>query len=184
MHKPLLYPLLLGICFVGGAWANPEPEIPVHIAFQKDGNCTVTVEVDPRCFTADPMHERYLMKVDLGYRSPEDLSALKARAADAVKRWISFQGEPQWPLKPVFEFEFTGIRRKPLEKADDPVVLTGSWTFQVMARMKGLRVHATQDAAYAVVVGYSVKGAEQERTATLFAGETSFDLMKRAASTK
>ena len=60
--------LLALVLFSRLAWANPEPDVPVHCHFDKDGSVTVRIEIDPRCFTDDPMSERYLMKVDLTWQ--------------------------------------------------------------------------------------------------------------------
>jgi hypothetical protein len=154
--------------------ANPEPEIPLHVRFNKDGTCTLTVEVDPRCFTADPMHERYLMKVDLTHQTAQELDQVKAEAANAVKAWILVLGEPGIPLKPEFQYQFTGQKQALLQKPDDPVVVTGTWHFPLPAALSAVRVESAKDARYSVVVSFSYDGIQQPKLATLFPGEQSF----------
>jgi hypothetical protein len=168
--------LLALLLFSRLAWANPEPDVPVHCHFAKDGSITVRIEIDPRCFTDDPMAERYLMKVDLGYRSKEALEQLKAQAADAVARWVQFVPEP---AKPVFTFAFTGQNQAALVKADDPVVITATCTLRPATTLQTLRVKATSEARWSIVVRYDVDGMEQPRFATLFPGETSFPMQRR-----
>jgi len=158
------------------AFANPEPDIPVRSQFNKDGSCVIKVEMDPRCFTDDPMHERYLMNVDLSYRSAADLQKLKDQAADAIQRWVRLEFVPASTLKPEFTLAFAGQNQSPLMKADDPVVITATWKFQRPAGMTGWRVHATKEARYSIVVLNYLDDIEQLRTATLFSGETSFTL--------
>ena len=164
--------LLALVLFSRLAWANPAPDVPVHCHFDKDGSITVRIEIDPRCFTDDPMSERYLMKVDLTWRSKEDLQQLKAEAEKAIARWVQFVPEPITGLKPVFAF--TGQNQAALVKADDPVVITATCTLRPTTPLQTLRVKATSEARWSVVVRYDVEGVEQPRFATLFPGETSF----------
>ncbi len=169
--------LLLSLCFCLQqleAQANPEPDIPVRCFFNKDGTCQITVEVDPRCFTADPMRERYMMKVDLAYRTEEELLKLKEQAADAVRDWLIFLCEPEKPFAPPITLTFTGQNQAALVKADDPVVITATWKMKSPSSPVGWCIQATKLAKYAFTVHYYWDGVEQKRTATLFPGETSF----------
>ena len=161
------------------ALANPEPDIPVRCRFDKDGSCTITVEIDPRCFTADPMRERYRMKADLDYDAAADLQKWKDQAADAITRWLRFLPEPATPLKPAFILAFTGLDQAALVKPDDPIVVTATWKFQLPPEMRSLKVHADKDAHFSVVVRHFRDGVEQKRFATLFPGETSFAIEVR-----
>jgi hypothetical protein len=170
--------LLALLLFSRLAWANPEPDVPVYCHFDKDSSVTVRIEIDPRCFTDDPMAERYLMKVDLNYRSKESLEQLKTQAADAVARWVQFVPEPASELKPVFTFVFTGQNQAALMKADDPVVITATCTLRPSTPLRSLRIKATSEARWSVVVRYDLDGIEQPRFATLFAGETSFAMQR------
>lgn len=178
---PISVLALLGlICLLHScALANPEPDIPVRCRFDKDGTCTITVEIDPRCFTADPMRERYRMKADLDYDAAADLQKWKDQAADAIARWLQFLPEPATPLKPAFTLAFTGLDQTALVKADDPLVVTATWKFQRPPEMKSLKVHANKDTRFSVVVRHYCDGMEQKRFATLFPGETSFAMEVR-----
>jgi hypothetical protein len=167
-------PLLIFLALTTLAFANPEPDIPVHCHFDKDGTCTITVEVDPRCFTTDPMSERYVMKVDLTCRSNEALTALKQQAVEAIAQWIEFQPEPAQPqLKPEFTLAFTGQNQVKLINHDDPVVVTATWKFKRPAGMTSWRIHATSEARYSIVVRNFIDGVEQKKFSILFPGETS-----------
>lgn len=164
--------------------ANPEPEIPVHVQFNTDGTCTLTVEVDPRSFTADPMHERYMMKVDLTHQTAQELEQLKAEAASIVKTWIIFRGEPDLALKPEFQYQFTGQGQALLRQPDDPVVITGTWHFPAPPALGALRVESAKNARYAIVVSYAYGGIKQPQTATLFPGEKSFAIKPPAKDSR
>jgi hypothetical protein len=153
------------------AIANPEPDVPVCCYLDSDGSARIVVEIDPRCFTADPMHERYLMKVDLEHRNAQDLQQIKAQAAIALQQWLTFSSEPQSALQPSFVLSFTGEHQRKLVKADDPVVVTAYWRFQRSAEMTAWRVSAKTGAPYSVVVSSVLDGLAQKRTATLFPGE-------------
>lgn len=159
---------------IGFVRANPEPDIPVHVSVAKDGKCTIRVEVDPRCFTQDPMSERYLMKVDLTHRSAQELQAIRDQVAEALPGWVQVAFDPELARQPVFALAFTGEQQRPLLKPDDPVVVTATWTFVPPPGMKALRVVALKPGRYSVVVRYELEGQEQERFATLFPGEASF----------
>lgn len=156
------------------ARANPEPDVPLHLDFAKDGRLTVRVEVDPRCFTTDPMSERYLMKVDLTHSDATYLDDLKTRAIDAITRWVQFVFDPAFTAKPVFQLSFTGLNQAKLEKFDDPVVITGVWTLTLPEETKSLRVRASEVTPYSIVLRFAQNGIEQKRVTTLFPGETSF----------
>ena len=173
VHPFVVLCVLIGL-MNSSALANPEPDIPVHCRFDKDGSCTITVEIDPRCFTASPMRERYRMKADVDYDSAADLQTWKDLAADALKRWLVFQFDPATPLKPAFTLAFTGQNQSAMVKPDDPLVVTATWKFQRPGGMKSLRVQAAKEARFSVVVRHFRDGVEQKRFATLFPGETSF----------
>ncbi len=162
-------------------WArgNPEPDIPVRCDFDKTGACTIRVEIDPRCFTAQPMRERYRMKADLDFDAAADLQKWKDQASDALKRWVGFEFEPAAPMMPKFALAFTGQNEAVMTKPADPLVVTATWTFRRPPGMMGLKVKATQEARFSVVVRHFQDGVEQPRFATLFPGESSFSLRVR-----
>jgi hypothetical protein len=157
--------------------ANPEPDIPVHVALGESRDVTIRVEIDPRCFTADPMGERFYMKADLGRDTQEEMAALKTQALALIRRDVTFTAEPEVALVPQFTLAFTGQSQAALVKADDPVVITATWKLPKIPALKSLRVHAAKEARFAIVVRYSVDGVESRRTATLFPGEVSFPIV-------
>jgi hypothetical protein len=156
--------------------ANPEPDIPVHVALGGNRDVTIRIEIDPRCFTADPMGERFYMKADLGRDTQEEMAVLKTQALALIRRDVIFTTEPDAAPVPQFTLAFTGQNQAALVKADDPVVITATWKLPKLPALKSLRVHAAKGARFAIVLRHSLKGVESERLATLFPGEASFPL--------
>lgn len=169
----LLLPCLLFFSVAGMLCANPEPDIPVHCSFAADGTAAVTVEVDPRCFTAEPMLERYFMKVDLTASTAQELEAVKQQVRDVLPRWLRFETEPAAALLPQWQLRFTGIGGADLVKADDPVVVRAEWRLRLPAGVRRWRVAAAREGRFSVIVKTRTGGVEQPRAATLFPGEAS-----------
>jgi hypothetical protein len=175
------------LCILGllasAASAHPLPDIPVRSHFDKEGNCTIKVEIDPRCFTADPESERYTMKADLKVMTEQERQELIQKARDAVSNWVQFEFDPQGMLKLEFDFALTGLAEAELVKFDDPLVITGTCKLKIPVGSKGWRIHATDKTPYAVVFKNYLDGVEQPRFSVLFAGETSFKLELTTAPT-
>lgn len=167
--------LLLGL-LATAASAHPLPDIPVRSHFDKEGNCTIKVEIDPRCFTADPEEERYIMKADLKVMTDQERQALIEKARDAVMNWVKFEFDPKGKLDPQFDFALTGLGEAELVNFDDPLVITGTCRLKIPAGSKSWRIHATDKTPYAVIFKNYLAGVEQPRFSVLFAGETSFKL--------
>lgn len=159
---------------VGTAAAHPEPDIPVRSRFLKDGTCTITVEIDPRCFTADPVIEPYTLNEDLALMKEPAKQALRQKAAELTRRWIEFVFEPSGKVEPAFQFDFTTLAGAPLAKNDDPVMITGTWKTTAPKGATGWRIHALKETPFAVIFRNFVEGVEQPRFSVLFPGETSF----------
>ena len=176
-HAFLLHALTLaGLLVSHTAHAHPLPDIPVRSHFAQDGTCIIKVEIDPRCFTADPETERYMMKADLLVLTEQEKQDLIQKATAAVQSWVEFEFDPKGKLQPHFEFALTGINEGPLTKADDPMVITGTWKMQIPAETRGWRIHATDKTPFAIVFRNYMAGVEQPRFSVLFPGETSFEL--------
>jgi hypothetical protein len=178
--------VLLGTAFclaiLGGvASGHPEPDIPVRSQFMKDGTCTITLELDPRCFVAEPIPEPYTVKRDLDAMTPERKDELRKLARDLIKTSVEFLFEPARKVEPDFAIEFSGIAAAPLKTDEDPVMLICTWKTQTPAGATGWRLHALKTAKFAVIFRNHVEGVEQPRFSVLFPGETSFLLELTAA---
>lgn len=161
--------------------ANPEPDIPVQCAFAAAGTVEVSVEVDPRCFTAEPMLERWFMKVDLTTQPPEALDALKQQVKEALAKWLRFETDPALVMRPEWNLSFTGLGGVELVQFDAPVVVKAVWKLTLPPAVKRWRVAAAKDGRFSVIVRHRVHGKELPRIATLFPGESSYwlDLPER-----
>ena len=176
-HFPLRAMLGVTFCIAilgGTARAHPEPDIPVRSQFMKDGTCTVTLELDPRCFVAEPITTPYTIKKDLDAMTPERKDELKKLAHDLIKASIEFLFEPTGKVEPEFAVEFSSINDAPLKTDEDPVMLVCKWKTKTPAGATGWRLHTLKTAKFAVIFRNYIEGVEQPRFSVLFPGETSF----------
>ena len=158
------------------AVAHPIPDIPVRGSFAKGGACTVSVEVDPRCFDANPPEAPSLLNWVFRTVSAEQRASFEKQARELVQRCVEFHFEPLGQVRPQFVFEFTRQGGGALEKDEDIVVLTGAWKTAVPAGISGWKVRATPETKLAVVFQNVIDGRTHPRLAVLFPGETSFTL--------
>lgn len=162
-------------CAVPQGMAHPIPDVPVRASFDADGTCRIQVEVDPRCFEADPNTAPSLLHEQLQKEmSEEQRAGLKAKAKEFFRNTVELFFEPQGRIQPEFEFEFTKQEGAPLKIGDEIVVLTGSWRTKVPDGMKGYRIHALEGGKLCVLFLNNLRGKAVERIAVLFPGETSY----------
>lgn len=158
------------------ARAHPVPDIPVRGTFATGGAATISVEVDPRCFDADPTNAPSLTHATYRTLPPARQAELRRQAGDLVQRSVEFFFEPVGRLQPEFAFEFTGQGRAALAADDDVVVLTGEWRTTIAAGLTGWKIRAIPGHKLAVVFQNVIDGRAHPRLAVLFPGETSFTL--------
>lgn len=175
-NQATFFSLILAL-FAHVAGAHPIPDIPVRGIFPGDGTMRVTLEVEPRCFEADPNTTATLVPPALAALSPEQRAAMQAKAADMARRWVEFYLDPAGRVQPEFVFSFTGQNGAQLSKeagAKDVVVLTGEWRVPLTAGVTGWHIRATEAAELSVVFENIVGGEVHPRLAVLFPGEKSF----------
>lgn len=176
--------LLGSICVLlspATARAHPEPDIPVRTQFMKDGTCTVTIELDPRCFVAEPITTPYTVKRALDAMTPERKAELRKLSRDLIKTSIEFLFEPTGKVEPEFGVDFSGINNAPLKTDEDPVMLVCTWKTKMPPGATGWRLKATKAAKFAIIFRNYLEGVEQPRFSVLFPGETSFLFDLRSA---
>jgi hypothetical protein len=178
MPRPNLRPpLFLLVCLLG-PWlhlaAHPIPDIPVRATFHEGGRATIQVEVDPRCFDADPNLAPSVLKEGLGEYTEAERQEWKTQARDYVRRAVSFHFEPLGQVTPEFTFDFTAQGGAPLEKPEDIVVITGTWETTVPAGIQGYSIRALPEGTLSVLFLNTLKDRQVERLQVLFPGETSF----------
>lgn len=170
----LFFSALAFLSLVRLTQAHAVPDIPVRSFFTQEGRCTVTVEVDPRCFAVDPNTEPSLLNAVLPSMDMAQRSGLKSKAADLVRRYVEFMFDPGGQVTPEFQFEFTGHAELPLSAEDDVVVLTGTAHLKVPEGSTSWRIRATKQTPLAVVFRNYLDGTENPKFSVLFPGETSF----------
>ncbi|MEQ1843705.1 MAG: hypothetical protein ABL994_25155, partial [Verrucomicrobiales bacterium] len=134
--------LFLALCVTEVLEAHPIPDIPVQAFFEADGSCVIRVEVDPRCFSVDPVQESYLLNGILQRLPADEKEVLLTKARDLVKRSVELRFEPLGRVDPEFVYRFTSHGDKPLQAVEDPVMITGDWRTKVPAGLEGYRVKA------------------------------------------
>jgi hypothetical protein len=176
MFRPSLWfaLTLITISMVTQTWAHPLPDIPVRAAFEENGVSQIQVEIDPRCFDADPNKAPSLWYEELKNLPEAEKQALKTKAHDYILRAAAFSFEPRSRLTPEFDFEFTTHGGKPLVASGDIVVITGTWRPTIPAGIQGYRLHALPSGTMSVLFLNKLKGVEVERIQVLFPGESSY----------
>ena len=162
--------------------AHPVPDIPVRGTFTSGGAATISVEVDPRCFDANPTDAPSLTFATFRTLPAARQAELREQAAALAARSVEFFFEPVGRVQPEFTFEFTGAGRATLAKDDDVVVLTGSWPTTIAAGLTGWKIRAHPGPKLAVVFQNIIDNRAHPRLAVLFPGETSFTLDLTALS--
>ncbi len=171
-----IFPLVL-VLFSGRpvvVEAHPVPDIPVWSFFNQNGSCKIEVQVDTRCFSEDPLNEPYLLNWVLKEMPDAEKQALLKQAAELVKKSIRFRFEPSGDLEPVFKFEFLTHDMSPLEKDDDPVMVSGHWSAPQPAEVTGYQIEALPEGELSVLYINHIGEAAVKRFQVLFPGETSY----------
>jgi len=152
------------------------PDVLVRSFFNEDGSAVIRIELDPRSFTEDPLNEPYIENWILKDMAPDERAELVAKAEDYVKKAVELRLLPAGEVEPEFEWRFTGHDDAPLEKVDDPVMLTGEWTTAIPPNTEGYQVHAKDYRDLSVYFLNHIRDEAVERYQVMFPGETSYEL--------
>jgi hypothetical protein len=176
--------LLAGLC--RAAVAHPEPDIPVRSSFGPDGHVTIRVEVDPRCFTRDPLNEPYLENASMQALPEGEKTELFSKAARFISEFIEFRALPMGMLRPEFKMKFTTFQNKelvwnaakPAENAaavaQTPVVITAEWKVDASS-WTGYQIKSSSKGKLGVQFINDLNGKSQALN-VLFPGEESYTL--------
>lgn len=168
------------------AFGHPIPDIPVRATFGPDGRLTVLIEVDPRCFAADPLNEPYLENAVLQTYTEAQKAALFQKTKALIDESILLHFQPAREKEPEFEMRFTTMFNLPLqwneekpeensiECAETPVMVTASWTTEA-SDLTSYQVEATKAGKFSVKI-LNYIGKERQRMNVLFPGESSYVL--------
>ncbi len=188
--KPLRAAILFVSLFIATAWSHPVPDLPVRSHFAVGGVAEIRVEVDPRCFEADPEKINFYQREAVAAMSADEVKQMKTRADAFVTERLRFFFDPVGELKPAFVWDFNklGDGGIPFETDDkqllkgNETVLVGSWKTNIVTGMTGYRIEALPMTAEKMGVPLNVMflnfigGRQVERYAVLYPGESSFTL--------
>lgn len=155
------------------AVAHPIPDVPLRAFFEADGSAVIKIELDTRCFSQDPEAEPYLFLEDYLRLSEGDRDQLRAQARAYAGKVLQLSFEPGGPARPRWEFEFTTFRGQPLTRADDPVMMTGSWRLKDTSGLTGYQAHSLPEAELSLLFLNYYQGEILRGIQVLFPGETS-----------
>jgi|GEM_PF-1562464 len=187
--KRCFFASLLLAC-AGTLLAHPVPDIPVRANFAVDGSATIAVEIDPRCFSDQALHEPYLENAVLQAKSNKEKEALFAKSKTFINDTLGFRFEPtadkNGPALGEPRLTFTTLGSQPLPwnaetPADNrpriarmPVTITATYTFDARA-LKSYQLHAKPAGKFSVQFINHI-GDTAQRLHVLFPGESSYRL--------
>jgi hypothetical protein len=178
--------LVLLAALSSGAVAHPEPDVPVRSSFGPDGSVTIRVEIDPRCFTRDPLNEPYLENAAMQALPEKEKAELFSKAEKFITEFIEFRALPAGVLRPAFKMKFTTFQNKELvwnaarpaentaATAQTPVVITAEWKIDASG-WTGYQIKSSSKTRLGVQFINHLNGKSQ-RLNVLFPGEESYTL--------
>ena len=166
------------------AVAHPIPDVPLRSYFEADGSAVIKIELDTRCFSQDPEAEPYLFLEEYLLLSEAERDRLRAQAQAYTEKVLQLSFEPGGAARPQWEFEFTTFRGQPLTRADDPVMLTGSWRLEDISNLTGYQARSLPEAELSLLFLNYYQGEILRGIQVLFPDETSrvLDLSNLAAA--
>ena len=161
------------LALVPVAVAHPIPDVPLRSFFEADGSAVIKIELDTRCFSQDPEPEPYLFLEDYLRLSDAERDRLRAQAREYADKVLQLSFEPGGLARPRWEFEFTTFRGQPLTRADDPVMLTGSWRLKDTSGLTGYQARSLPEAELSLLFLNYYRGEILRGIQVLFPDETS-----------
>ena len=161
------------LALVPVALAHPIPDVPLRAFFEADGSGVIKIELDTRCFSQDPEAEPYLFLEEYLLLSESERDRLRNQARAYTEKVLQLSFEPGGAARPEWEFEFTTLRGRPLTRADDPVMLTGSWRLKDLSGLTGYQARSLAGAELSLLFLNYYRGEILRGIQVLFPGETS-----------
>ena len=155
------------------AVAHPIPDVPLRSFFEADGSAVIKIELDTRCFSQDPEAEPYLFLEEYLLLSEAERDRLRAQAQAYTEQVLQLSFEPGGAARPQWDFEFTTFRGRPLTRADDPVMLTGSWRLKDISGLAGYQARSLPEAELSLLFLNYYQGEILRGIQVLFPDETS-----------
>ena len=169
----MVFQVSLFFALVFPAMAHPVPDVPFRSFFKADGSVVIKIEVDTRCFTKNPETEPYLRVNQYLRMSLSARDQLRLQALDYVRRTVGISFEPGGVVQADWVFEFTTFQSGQLTRADDPVMLTGTWRLEDLSGRTGYQVHALPEGGLSVLFLNYYQGEVLSGIQVLFPGESS-----------
>ena len=173
--RPLVF-----ILSVAGSFAflqgHPIPDIPVLGSFDSNGSMTISVEIDPRCFSEDPEKEPFLQREAFAKLDANERKALVENAQNLMSSALRVRfDEGVWFL-PEFRYRFVGKSHEKFELEGEVFFLRGSYKHSPDANVNSYQIKAQETAEYDLVFMNVLNGKAQKRVNVLWPGEESFTL--------
>ncbi len=173
-RKPrLFFPVLLFFTLGSLTIAHPVPNVPLRSFFEADGSLVIKIELDIRCLSEDAETEPYLLLDPYLRMSQAERDQLQSQGLDYARRTVEIAFQPGKAVHPEWTFEFTTFQSGQLTRADDPVMLTGSWRLEDLAGRTGYQVRALPEGELNVLFLNYYQGKVLKGIQVLFPGESS-----------
>jgi len=171
---------LVFLLYIAGSFAflqgHPIPDIPVLGSFDSNGSMTISVEIDPRCFSEDPEKEPFLQREAFDKLDAGERKALVENAGTLMASSLRVRfNEGNWFL-PAFRYEFVGKSHESLEVEEEVFFLRGTFRHLTDANVTSYQIQSQETAEYDLVFMNVLNGKAQKRVNVLWPGEESFTL--------
>lgn len=175
-NHPILKKLVL-LSFLAGSlsplFCHPIPDIPIIGNFNSDGNSSILVEIDPRCFVDDPESEPFLTASAFKDLSQSDKARLLLQAENLTKAAFTLRfGQAAWSL-PTFSFDFA-FRDGGETSEENIVLIQGLYHTLLDSNSSFYQIRSLESAPYDLIFTNQIDGKPQRRVNVLFPGEESF----------
>ena len=155
---------------------HPIPDIPVLGSFDSNGSMTISVEIDPRCFSEDPEKEPFLQREAFDGLDASERKALVKNAGSLVAKALRVRFNRGVWFLPEFRYEFVGKSHEKFELEGMVFFLRGTYKHSPDATVNSYQIKAQETAEYDLVFMNVLNGKAQKRVNVLWPGEESFTL--------
>tara|TARA_Y100000588_G_scaffold331361_1_gene368960 strand:+ start:235 stop:1521 length:1287 start_codon:yes stop_codon:yes gene_type:complete len=162
---------------------HPIPDIPVLGSFDSNGSMTISVEIDPRCFSQDPEKEPFLQREAFDKLDANERNTLVENAQNLMASSLRVRfNQGNWFL-PAFRYEFVGKSLESLEAEEEVFFLRGTSRHSTDANVTSYQIQSQETSEYDLVFMNALNGRAQKRVNVLWPGEESFILDLASLST-
>ena len=155
---------------------HPIPDIPVLGSFDSNGSMTISVEIDPRCFSEDPEKEPFLQREAFDGLDASERKALVENAGSLVAKALRVRFNRDVWFLPEFRYEFVGKSHEKFELEGEVFFLRGTYKHSPDATVNSYQIKAQETAEYDLVFMNVLNGKAQKRVNVLWPGEESFTM--------